>query len=169
MDLSDEQKQVVSEWIRGGAGLSEVQTRLKDELDMSMTYMDVRFLVIDLDVPLQEPEPPVKPEPEPAEEAVQELQDELDAVDPQVETQPLPMEDADGIVANVTVEVDKLMRPGALVSGSVVFSDGVSSIWLVDQAGRFGLEPSQEGYKPSEADLGQLQLKLQEALARMGY
>ena len=44
------------------------------------------------------------------------------------------------------------MRPGALVSGSVVFSDGVTATWMLDQQGRLGIDPSQPGYRPSDAD-----------------
>ncbi len=158
MELTAEQKQVVAGWVHDGAGLSDVQKRLKEEMGISMTYMDVRFLVIDLDVQLQEPEEEAVPEVEEVDAAVEALQDELDAAADEL--------DGDGAVSG---EVDALLRPGALVSGSVTFSDGVSATWLVDQMGRFGLEPSQPGYQPSQEDLMQLQTKLQEALSRMGY
>ena len=55
MTLTDEQKAAVAEWVRDGAGLSDVQKRLQSEFDISMTYMDVRFLVIDLELTLQQP------------------------------------------------------------------------------------------------------------------
>ena len=45
-------------WIEEGLDLSAIQARLESELDISMTYMDVRFLVGDLELmPKDEEEP----------------------------------------------------------------------------------------------------------------
>ncbi|MGA1129787.1 MAG: hypothetical protein ACO3XN_06945, partial [Chthoniobacterales bacterium] len=57
MDLTDEHKKAVAAWIAAGASLSDVQKRLKDELQLAMTYMDVRFLVDDLKLQIKEEEP----------------------------------------------------------------------------------------------------------------
>src|SRR2546430_15977801 len=48
MNLDEAQRKKVTEWIAQGLKLSEIQNRLASELNVSMTYMDVRFLVDDL-------------------------------------------------------------------------------------------------------------------------
>jgi hypothetical protein len=86
------------------------------------------------------------------------LEDELDA---------LPPEDA----ANVTVSVDKVtLIPGALASGTVTFSDGVTGKWGVDQYGRPGFtEVSQAGYRPSPGDAQAFMQELSIALQKRGF
>ena len=37
---------------------------------------------------------------------------------------------------SVTVELDRIVRPGFMVSGNATFSDGVSGKWALDQMGR---------------------------------
>ena len=65
--------------------------------------------------------------------------------------------------------MDQIARPGAIVSGKVTFSDGQSADWYLDQTGRLGVVPKQQGYKPSAADVQQFQVALQNELARMGF
>ena len=48
----------------------------------------------------------------------------------------------------VSVTVDQITKPGAIVSGKVTFSDGQNAEWYLDQAGRLGVVPKQQGYKP---------------------
>ena len=52
MKLDDAQKQKVREWIEAGLSLSDIQNKLSAELEIRMTYMEVRFLVDDLGVNL---------------------------------------------------------------------------------------------------------------------
>lgn len=146
MQLTDEQKREVATWIASGAKLSEVQQRLAEAFGVRLTYMEARFLVDDLKlVPQETKEPEVKPEAE-AEPA---------------EPEPVP-------TGGVCVEVDSIMRPGSLVSGRVTFSDGVTADWSLDQMGRFGMLPSQKGYKPSQDDLAEFRKALEKELARQG-
>ena len=136
MELTDEQKAAVREWVGQGAELADIQRRLADEFGVTMTYMDVRLLLLDLDVQLKDKD----------DEQPEEADEQSDAA-PAADA-PEPSEDtADG---TVKVELDALVRPGAIVSGSVVFSDGVSAVWMLDQLGRLALEPSQPGYQPSQ-------------------
>jgi tetratricopeptide (TPR) repeat protein len=53
----------------------------------------------------------------------------------------------------VSLRVDQVTRPGAIVSGKVTFSDGQQTDWFLDQTGHLGVVPKQQGYKPSAADL----------------
>ena len=65
--------------------------------------------------------------------------------------------------------VDQLARPGTMVSGAVTFSDGMSADWYLDQTGRLGLVPKQQGYKPSPADIQQFQAGLEREMAKLGF
>ena len=73
--------------------------------------------------------------------------------------------------SNVKVELDKVsLIPGALASGLVTFSDGVTGKWVVDQYGRPGFtEVSQPGYRPSPADGQAFMQELSAQLQKRGY
>ena len=55
-ELNDAQKLQVAVGIADDLGLSELQKRLKSDLDLTLTYMDVRCLVNDLGVVSRDPE-----------------------------------------------------------------------------------------------------------------
>jgi hypothetical protein len=78
---------------------------------------------------------------------------------------PLPAASGSGL----SVTVDQIARPGALVSGKVTFTDGQKAAWTLDQMGRLGLAADQKGYRPSPADLEQFQAALQTELGKMGF
>jgi hypothetical protein len=157
--LTDDQKAAVKQWVSEGDGLSEIQKRLRSEFDISMTYMDVRFLIIDLGLTLKEEEPP-KPEPTP----------EPEPAPAPGESAPLaPEADVPGAGGNVSVEVDRVVKPGAVVSGSVTFSDGRQATWMLDQLGRLALDAGDADYRPSEQDLAEFQTALRDALQKQGF
>jgi hypothetical protein len=183
MSLTPEQKQAVAAWIAAGDNLSQVQKKLSEQFKLSMTYRDVRFLVDDLELELKDPAPkadasdvtkapapairpaPVAPAPvdaTPGEAALDE--DEL----PAEEAAPEP-EAAPAGASTLTLDVDRIVRPGAVVSGSVTFSDGVTGKWALDQMGRLMLDTSQKGYKPTPTDVQAFQRELQMQLQRHGY
>ena len=60
-DLTEEGKREVARWIDEGLGLSEVQKRLAEEHGLTLTYMETRFLVDDLQLALQDPDEPEPP------------------------------------------------------------------------------------------------------------
>jgi hypothetical protein len=66
------------------------------------------------------------------------------------------------------VKVDEITRPGAMVSGSVTFSDGKKAGWYLDQTGRLGMVTEDPGYRPPQADVAQFQIALEQELVRMG-
>lgn len=154
MNLSDEQRQHVTAWISAGAKLSEVQSRLNQEFGVKLTYMETRFLVDDLKLTPKDPEPPKTDKP--AAPELKKPAEEKKA--PAGATKP----------GEVSVHVDQIARPGAVVSGKVTFSDGQKAEWYLDQMGRLGVIPGQQGYKPSAADVQEFQMALQEQLQRMG-
>jgi hypothetical protein len=146
MNLDDTQRQKVAAWINEGLKLADIQKRLESELGLRMTYLEVRLLVDDLKLKPKDPPPPAKPAPKPE--------------DPLATSAPTS--------GKVSVTVDQLARPGAMVSGKVKFSDGKSAEWVLDQAGRLGLVPTEKGYKPPAADVQEFQVALQQELQKLG-
>ncbi len=71
--------------------------------------------------------------------------------------------------SSLSLEMDRLVRPGFMASGTVNFSDGTTGKWAIDQAGRLMLETAQKGYKPSPADVQAFQRELQVQLQKQGY
>jgi hypothetical protein len=70
----------------------------------------------------------------------------------------------------VTVDVDAIPRPGSLVNGTVVFSDGVSLGWQLSAAGQLGLIPGDDPeYRPSPEDVQSFQSQLEEVLRKKGF
>src|SRR5262249_9651021 len=156
-----EQKQAIATWVGAGDSLSAVQKKLYDQFKVSMTYRDVRFLLDDLNLELKDPAPKVDtsditkaPAPKPAAAPAPATGEKKGFFDKakeklglaketpaEAEEEPLEEEEfedaapADG--GNVTVSVDNVtLIPGALASGTVTFSDGVTGKWVVDQYGR---------------------------------
>jgi len=162
MELTDQQKQSVERWVNDGLGLSDVQKKLADEFDVRMTYMDVRFLVLDLGLELQDTKGGESASP--AEDVALSPDERPDEERP---TKLSP--EADGLPSKVSIEVDRLMKPGSLVSGSVTFSDGVTATWMLDQIGRLALQPSTPDYKPSDEDVAAFQESLRDELAKKGF
>jgi hypothetical protein len=165
MNLDESQKKQVSAWIADGMKLAEIQKRLVSEFGVNLTYMEVRFLVDDLKLVPKDPAPPKAPVVPPAEPTL-----------PATATPPTPAT-AGGLIGqeppataggSVSVNVDAVTRPGALVSGSVLFSDGQTAAWYLDQMGRLGIAPKQQGYKPSAADLESFQRGLETELSKLG-
>lgn len=176
MELAAEQKAAVRSWVEDGAGLNEVQRRIKDEFGLSMTYMDVRFLVLDIGAEVKDRQPEKKEEPQPAEMPAREPM-EAEPVDesagglaePMEAEAAAPVEENGTLSAKVSVTLDKIVRAGALASGSVTFSDGVVGGWMLDRMGRLALTKiSQPGYQPTDADLEAFQMELQSKLSA-GY
>jgi len=164
MKLDDSQKQKVSEWIEAGLKLSEIQDKLTKELGLKMTYMEVRFLIDDLGVKLKD-----KPKEAPANLTPPAAQPSQPGTAGQKPAAPGALEQPAAGAGKVSVTVDQITKPGALVSGKVTFSDGKSADWYLDQMGRLGLAPKEQGYKPSQEDLVDFQAELQNELARLGF
>ena len=170
MKLTPEQSNIVAGWVAAGDGLGVVQKKLSDEFKISMTYMDVRFLVDDLNLSLKDPAPKTDAS------DVSKIQPKAEdaAVAPEAEAEApvddLPLGDAAGIPV-VTVEIDKVtLIPGAMASGSVNFPGGVTGKWVVDNQGRPALtDVSQPGYKPSQEVVQVFMQELSTAFQNRGY
>lgn len=160
-DLSEEQKAAMRQWAEEGADLSDIQKRLKSELELNVTYMDTRLLVLDLGIEIKVEDTEEAESPSEEQESVTQGDGALEAPPEEPRGDPLP----DGLSAgSVEVTTDEVTRPGAMVSGSVTFSDGAKAIWLIDEYGRPGLEPETPGYQPSESDLSEFEKHLRALL-----
>ena len=143
-DLTEDQIEAIRAWVADGAQMAEVQKKLNEEFGFKVTYMDTRFLALDLELEFasqEDPEAGEKPESSFVE-------------DDHASAAPAGRDE-------VSATLDQVARPGAMVSGSVTFSDGVRGIWLIDEMGRPSIDPDQPGYQPTEADLMAFQDKLQ--------
>jgi hypothetical protein len=166
MNLDESQRKKVTEWIGQGLKLSDIQSRLGSELGLTLTYMEVRLLVDDLKLTPKDVERPKTPQTglgatttsAPAGAGAPTAA----PASPEVPPSGVPA------AGGVSVVVDHLTRPGALVSGKVTFSDGNRAEWYLDQAGRLGLVPQQPGYRPPAGDVQQFQAALESELSKMG-
>jgi hypothetical protein len=153
MNLTDSQKTTVGQWVSQGDSIANIQRQLADKFQASMTYMEVRFLVDDLNIIFEEPEP----------------EPDLDVSDADSESEVVEPELVDA-TAGVVLDVDAIMLPGALVSGSVTFTDGVSLKWQLSAAGQLGLIPGADPeYRPNPEDIQDFQAQLEEVLRSKGY
>jgi hypothetical protein len=188
MSLTSAQKDTVATWIADGANLSVVQKKLRDEFKIAMTYMDVRFLVDDLNLTLKDPAPKAdvsdvsKTQPQKDVGGVPPPRSDAalppghpDDLPPGADDADLPpgeesLPPTDGVPTSVTVVVDKVtLIPGAIAGGTVTFSDGVTGKWIVDQQYRPGFtEISQPGYRPSPADAQAFMQELGRAMQARG-
>ena len=200
MTLTPEQQQAVTGWVTAGDNLSAIQKKLSEQFQVSMTYRDVRFLVDDLNLALKDPAPKVDtsdvsktPAPaqapagaapgaergakkgflDKAKEKLGLAKDEAGDVAEDAAAEPMEddLDDLPPAGGNVRVEVDKVtLIPGAVASGTVTFSDGVTGKWIVDQYGRPGFtEVSQPGYRPTPQDGQAFMQELSRSLQQRGY
>jgi hypothetical protein len=199
MPLSPEQTQAVASWVAAGDSLAAIQKRLAEQFKVSMTYMDVRFLVDDLGLELKNaakssvdakvdlakarPVGPAQPEKkggllDKLKKVVGAGSDdaaEVDEPDVMVEEPGLdeePVGDPAAVPAGlsgVKVELDRVVRPGTVVSGSVTFSDGTAGKWAMDQYGRLMLDTGKKGYQPPASDVQAFQQELSTQLQRHGF
>jgi hypothetical protein len=196
MTLTPEQKQTVANWVAAGNNLSTVQKKLSEQFQLSLTYMDVRFLVDDLGLELKNAAPKTAtdigkaPSANPsggptaapgkksfldkAKEKLGLAKDDTEDIQADVAEEDLA-DDAEGLDAPpgggaVKITVDHVtLIPSALASGTVTFSDGVTGKWIVDNMGRPGMtEISQPGYRPSPADAQAFMQELSRALQKKG-
>jgi len=164
MQLDEAQRKKVAAWVAEGLKLSEIQNRLGSELGLRMTYMEVRMLVDDLKLVPKDVEPP---------KAASPLVNAGAPATPSPAGRPGAKEPAPpppaSVPGGVSVSVDQLARPGAMVSGKVTFSDGNRAEWYFDQTGRLSLATQQPGYRPPAEDLQEFQAALDAELSKLGF
>lgn len=117
--MSDDVLEQVRQWAAAGIDLNGIQKKLQAECGLHMTYMEVRFLLLDHGIE-------IATEPATEEPAAEE------------ETSTPTTPDDTAAPGRPKVTLDELQLPGALISGKVEFPGGVHGAWLIDQMGRFG-------------------------------
>ena len=187
MQLTPEQEAKVRAWAADGASLSDIQTRLADECGVRLSYLETRFLLLDLKVDLVEktkksPPPPDLPAsggagvppaddygtapPLPGEPEGSGAEPPPYADDPYGEPEGAGVPPADAPASSVQVDLARIQRPGFAASGSITCSDGVKGEWGIDNYGRLALAfPDNKGYRPSAADQQAFMQKLRELLS----
>lgn len=171
MNLTSEQQNKLQTWVADGASLANIQSKLAEEFGIKLSYMDTRFLLLDLNVQVQDKQEPIN----------KKTSDDI-ASAPNTPKFENDDDDDDGIPADssqddyadvpagsVKVEISNLARPGFAITGSVIFSDGVRAEWGITNTGRFSLESAKAGYRPTDADLQAFQLQLREMISKRGY
>lgn len=147
MNISVEQRRFLENCVKQGMNMSHMQDAYNKEYHTNLTYMDIRCLVADLELDLNESSTSIAK----AKEDEKKIEDQ-------------------GVVkpGKVQVSVDPVARPGVLFNGNVTFSDGMKASWHLDSMGRLGLVPTQKGYRPSQEDLQEFQSAIQAELQKNG-
>lgn len=141
--ITDEILNHVRQWAAAGIDLNGIQKKLQTECNLHLTYMEVRFLLLDHGIEIAtEPEPATTPDEKTAE----------------------PQEPAPGETGRPKVSLDDIQLPGALISGKVEFPGGVHGAWMIDQMGRFGWR--EISGSPSPAEMQDFQEELTKLLGQ---
>ncbi len=169
MQLTETQQNSVRQWAAAGATLAEIQTRLTEEFAIRMSFMDVRLLILDLEVSIREKRSaeaakPKAAEPDPEAEGPSGGEDEA------MDEEELPPEEAVAPPGGgVQVEVSRLAQPGFALNGDVTFSDGAKAQWGITSRGELSLSAADPAYRPSPGDIRDFQMKLRNLVSRQGY
>jgi hypothetical protein len=147
-----------------GSSLNDLQKLICDEFKTAITYMETRFLLMDLGIKIKDkikneasipdfsnPQPPTQ------------YQNNIENQDA-----PQPDSDSTTTTSELKLTVDSLTIPGTLISGKVIFSDGSQAGWAIDDMGRMGLRDVPPGFKPPSKDIPAFQQQLQIVLAKLG-
>ncbi|MBQ2378954.1 MAG: hypothetical protein II295_01020 [Akkermansia sp.] len=154
--VSDEQLEMVRRWASYGVDLNGIQKNLATECGVHMTYMDVRFLLLDHGIEIARPQPKPAPEPAPAPAA---------APTPAPAPAPAAPAPEPGASVKPKVTLDDLQLPGTLISGKCEFPSGTNGSWQIDQMGRFGW--SALSGTPTPVELQAFEMELRQILSRM--
>jgi len=142
----EEIEKIIIAGLRAEKSLNEIHKELQTEHNVKMTFMELRLMSADLDIDWDslEPEPEVVEE-DPAEAAAkaQMLEDQA---------------------SSVQIEVSKISRPDAALSGTVSFPSGLSGEWTLDHYGQLGMDLGDPEARPSEEEMMEFQNTLRAQL-----
>lgn len=184
MEITESQRnRFIQKCLEEGMSLSQVQDQLAQQFQLHVTYMELRLLTAELQVnwekqdaramaaraartPAAAQQPPLPREAPPANGEEQEAWPQEEEESPLPPATPPPAADgADNTPrGTTTVEISKVVRPGASLSGTVKFGSGASGEWYVDAYGRLGFNADEGSSQPDQRDIQEFQAELQKAL-----
>ncbi|MCM8526924.1 MAG: hypothetical protein NE327_10430 [Lentisphaeraceae bacterium] len=138
-------KKIVAKNLNEGLTLNEIHKILSEKHSVKMTFMELRLLSSEIEDMDWSQFDPKKEEPEEDETA---------------DTQDVSGEVEDG----TQIEMHKVQRPGAMMSGSVVFLSGIKGQWMIDQFGSLDLALEDDTQQPTEEDMEDFQMTLRRKL-----
>ena len=138
-------KKIVAENLNEGLTLNEIHKILSEKHSVKMTFMELRLLSSEIEDMDWSQFDPKKEEPEEDETAgTQEVSGEVEE--------------------GTQIEMHKVQRPGAMMSGSVVFLSGIKGQWMIDQFGSLDLALEDDTQQPTEEDMEDFQMTLRRKL-----
>ncbi|MCX7887783.1 MAG: hypothetical protein N3B01_11105 [Verrucomicrobiae bacterium] len=141
---NEERKAIVRELLAKGYTLSQVQDYLHKEKGDHLTYMELRLLLAEMPDALLPEKEPAKPPAQPA------------------ATAPSPEK------GKLSISVDQMPPPGAMLSGYVRFPSGAKAHWFIDEMGRLALEPELGSEKPTQSEVREFSAELRKMLQAEG-
>ena len=151
---NEERKEIVRKLLAEKRTLSEIQDYLSKEKGDSITYMELRLLLSEMpEVKLPEKEPPKVHTP--ARESPLATSGTAAPAHPEKG-------------AKLSIGVDQVPQPGAMLSGYARFSSGAKAHWMIDEMGRLGLEPELGSSKPTPKDMQEFTVELKRMLEQSG-
>jgi hypothetical protein len=149
---NEERKQVVGQLLAKGHTLSQIQDHFHKEKNDPITYMELRLLLSEMpDAKLPEKELPktLLPSAVPT------------AASTGAEKEPPTS-------AKLSISVDQVPAPGAMLSGYARFASGAKAHWLLDEMGRLGVDPELGSGKPTPQDMQEFTTELRRMLQQTG-
>lgn len=123
--INTEQLEMVRLWASQGIDLNGIQKNLVAECGVHLTYMEVRFLLLDHGIEIARPQESPKPAPAPQPQAEQPAAP-APAADPMTGAAPV----------KPTMSLDDIQIPGTILSGKCEFPSGTKVAWQIDQMGQ---------------------------------
>lgn len=123
--INTEQLEMVRLWASQGIDLNGIQKNLVAECGVHLTYMEVRFLLLDHGIEIVRQQEAPKPAPAPQPQAEQPAAP-APAADPMTGAAPV----------KPTMSLDDIQIPGTILSGKCEFPSGTKVAWQIDQMGQ---------------------------------
>lgn len=144
-----------------GAGLSEIQSRIANEYGQKMTFLDLKLIVAEIENAAEtlDKTDAQKEKVDNKNKGILASKNDEELIDDE-EEKSVDVELMDE--GATVVEIDKLVKPGTALSGTVKFASGVKAEWVLDNFGRLALQNASG--KPTQDDLVMFQQELSKKL-----
>jgi len=164
---NQELKKIISDMLKEGANLSEIQSRLASEYNQKLTFLDLKLIVSDIEEAAKTLDKNTNQNNIDTTELkdIQNSQKSIDDDEDEQEESVLTGKTVDAELMDegaTVVELDKLVKPGTALSGSVKFASGAKAEWAIDHYGRLTLQNAKG--KPTQEDIMLFQEELSKKL-----